>query len=45
MDFSFDDSLNSITQSCEMDVILRYWSDKDKKVKVKYSMMKLEMSS
>ena len=42
MVFSFDESLNSIIQSCEMDVILRYWSDGDKKVKVRYFMLKLE---
>ena len=43
MVFSFDESLNSITQSCEMDVILRYWSDEEKKVKVRYFMLKLEI--
>ena len=32
MDFSFGESLNSITQSCEMNVVLHYWSDEDKKV-------------
>ena len=40
---AFDESLNSITRSCEMDVVLRYWSDENKKVKVRYFMLKLEI--
>ena len=35
--------LNSITQSCKLDVILRYLSDEHKKVKVRYFMLKLEI--
>ena len=43
MVFSFVDSHNSITQSCEMDVILHYWSDEENKVKFRYFMLKLEI--
>ena len=35
--------LNSITQSCKLDVILRYLSDEHNKVKVRYFMLKLEI--
>ena len=30
MAFSFDESLNEITQICDMDVIVCYWSEKAK---------------
>ena len=33
---SFDESLNEMTQSCEMDLLLRYCNEVDYKVKVRY---------
>ena len=33
---SFDESLNHITQSCQMDLLLRYWDNHDQQVKVRY---------
>ena len=41
--FSFGESFNIITQSCGMDVVLRYWSDEDKKIKVRYFVLMLEI--
>ena len=34
--FSFYESMNSITQSCEMDVYIRHWHSLDMEVKVWY---------
>ena len=34
--FSFDESLNEKTESCEMDVYIRYWDTAEKEVKVRY---------
>ena len=33
---SFDESLNHTTQSCQMDLLLRYWDNHDQQVKVRY---------
>ena len=33
---SFDESLNSIVQKCQMDINIRYWDNKEKKVKTRY---------
>ena len=33
---SFDESLNHTTQSCQMDLLLRYWDNHDQHVKVRY---------
>ena len=33
---SFDERLNDMTQSCEMDLLLRYFDEIDYKVKVRY---------
>jgi len=33
---SFDESLNEITQSCEMDIILRFWDMMENQVKIRY---------
>ena len=33
---SFDESLNHTTQSCQMDILLRYWDNHDQLVKVRY---------
>ena len=33
---SFDKSLNSIVQKCQMDINIRYWDSKEKKVKTRY---------
>ena len=33
---SFDESLNDMTQSCKMDLLLRYFDEIDFKVKVRY---------
>ena len=33
---SFDESLNHITQSCQMDLLLRYWDNHDQQVKARY---------
>ena len=33
---SFDESLNSIVQKCQMDTNIRHWDDKEKKVKTRY---------
>ena len=43
MVFSFKESLNSIFQICKMDVVLCYWSNEDKKVEVRYYILKLEI--
>ena len=32
----FDESLNKITQTCQMDLVLRYWDPVDLRVKVRY---------
>ena len=37
--FSFDESLNDMTQSCEMDPLLRYFDEIDCQVKVKVSVL------
>ena len=34
--FSFDESLNEVTQTCEMDVYLRYWDTEANRVTVRY---------
>ena len=34
--YLFDESLNDITQSCEMDLYIRYWNVIDNQVSVKY---------
>ena len=36
MVYSFDESLNEITQTCEMDLIIRYWNNYAQKVDVRY---------
>ena len=36
MVYFFDESLNEITQTCEMDVIIRYWNNDAQKVDVRY---------
>ena len=36
MVYSFDKSLNEITQTCEMNLIMRYWNNDAQKVNVKY---------
>ena len=36
MVYSFDESLNEITQTCEMDLIVRYWNNDAQKVDVRY---------
>ena len=33
---SFDESLNHTIQSCQMDLLLRYWDNHDQHVKVRY---------
>ena len=33
---SFDESLNKKTQTCQMDIVLRYWDTVDNEVKVRY---------
>ena len=33
---SFDESLNKLTQTCQMDLIARYWHEADQQVKVRY---------
>ena len=33
---SFDESLNKLTQTCQMDLIVRYWHEADQQVKVRY---------
>ena len=33
---SFDEGLNSIVQKCQMDINIRYWDNKEKKVKTRY---------
>ena len=33
---SFDESLNKVTQNCEMDLLLRYFDSSDDRVKVRY---------
>ena len=33
---SFDESLNELSQSCEMDIIVRFWDNDSKKVQVRY---------
>ena len=33
---SFDESLNDVTQSCQMDVLIRYFDSIDRKVKMRY---------
>ena len=32
----FDESLNKATQSCQMDLVMRYWDPVDQRVKVRY---------
>ena len=32
---SFDDSLNDVTQKCEMDVLIRFWDDAENVVKMR----------
>ena len=32
----FDESLNDSTQKCEMDILIRYWCEEEKMVKVRY---------
>ena len=32
----FDESVNDVTQTCKMDLMIRYWGDGDKKVKVRF---------
>ena len=34
--YSFDESLNDITQTCEMDLYIRYWDVIDNEVNVRY---------
>ena len=34
--FSFDESLNECFQSCQMDVILRFWNEKKNQAEVRY---------
>ena len=34
--YSFDDSLNYVTQTCEMDLYIRYWDIIDNQVNVRY---------
>ena len=34
--FSFDESLNDATQTCEMDVYIRYWNSDEMEVKTRY---------
>ena len=36
MEYSFDESLKEITQTCEMDLIIRYWNHDVQKVDVAY---------
>ena len=33
---SFDESLNKLTQNCEMDLLLRYFDSSDDRVKVRF---------
>ena len=33
---SFDESLNHTTQSCQMDLLLRYWDNNDQQLKERY---------
>jgi len=33
---SFDESLNDVNQKCQMDLMIRYWEEKDQSVKVRY---------
>jgi hypothetical protein len=32
----FDESMNDVTQNCEMDLLVRYWDNDDNKVKVRF---------
>ena len=34
--FCFDESLNEVTQTCEMDIYIRYWNDNSNTVNVRY---------
>ena len=34
--FCFDESLNDVTQTCEMDMYIRYWNDNTNTVNVRY---------
>ena len=34
--FCFDESLNEVTQTCEMDMYMRYWNDSSNTVNVCY---------
>ena len=34
--FCFDESLNEVTQTCEMDMYIRYWNDNSKTVNVRH---------
>lgn len=40
MPLLFDKSLNTNTQSCERDVVLRYWNNENKRVDVLYLILK-----
>ena len=33
---SFEESLNSVVQKCQMDINIRYWDNKEEKVKTRY---------
>ena len=33
---SYDESMNEVTQNCQMDVLIRYFNEYDKQVKVRY---------
>ena len=37
--FCFDESLNGVTQTCEIDMYIRYWNDISNAVNVRYHVL------
>ena len=40
--YSFDESLNYVTQTCEMDLYIRYWDIIDNQVSVRYQDLRFQ---